>query len=287
MVKIVTDNGSDIPEEVARTLDISIIPLYVRFGEKVYREGVDLDVDGFYRELTHSPHKPLTSTLSPGDFIQLYEKLAQESHEIISIHLSSRYSSTYNVARLAADYVKEKCQVSLFDSKSASMGLGLIVLAAARAAKDGANINEINKIINRSIAHTHLFGIITNLNYIMGGSRLFVPGLWVALAKLGMKFNAKLFGEVSEGKVHPIGVYLEETRAFSSLERKLAQHKIQDIALLSSTPPSWEQEFKRRMSTVIYSNKLYTARFGCMTGIQAGPHAMGVAFIEGDQRWMK
>jgi len=282
MVKIVTDNSSDIPAEVARELGISIIPLYVRFGDKVYREGVDIGIDGFYRELAQSPHKPQTSTPSPGDFIQLYEKLAEETDEIVSLHLSLRYSSTFNVARLAAGYVKDKCKVEVIDSGTASMGLGLIVIAAARAAQHGASVKEIREIISSSIPRTHLFAIITNLDYVMKGSRLFVPGPWVMLAKISMKFHARLFGEIIEGRTRPIGVYLREADFFNSLERRLTAYNIRDIALLRSTPSEWEQEFIRQVGLFSHNGQTYMARYGCMTGIQAGPCAMGIAFSEGD-----
>ena len=89
MVKIVTDNSSDIPAKIAQELGIAVIPLYVNFGEKTYREGLDIDVDGFYHELMHNPNPPKTSTPSPGDFIQLYEQLATETGAIVSI-LDSR-----------------------------------------------------------------------------------------------------------------------------------------------------------------------------------------------------
>jgi len=282
LVKIVTDNSADIPTELAWELGISIIPLYVRFGDKVYREGVNINIDGFYCELAQSKQRPQTSTPSPGDFIQLYEHLAEETDEIISLHLSLRYSSTCNVASLAAGYVKEKCKVEVIDSGTASMGLGLIVIAAARAAQRGASMKEIREIISNAIPHTHLFAIITNLDYVMKGSRLFVPGPWVVLAKIGMKFHARIFGEITEGRTRPIGVYLREGDLFNSLERRIAAYNIRDIALLRSTSPVWEQEFVRRAGMLSHNGQIYMARYGCLTGIQAGPCAMGIAFNEGD-----
>ena len=117
----------------------------------------------------------------------------------------------------------------------------------------------------------------------MIGSRLFVPGFWVVLAKIGMRFNTKLFGEIFEGKVHPVGAYLRQGDVFRSLERKLSAYHIQDMALLCSTPPAWEQEFIHQMDRVSYEGNLYAARYGCMTGIQAGPCAVGVAFMEKEQ----
>lgn len=283
MVKIVTDSSSDIPADVARELGIAVVPLYVRFGDKSYREGIDIDIDRFYHELEHNPNPPKTSTPSPGDFIQVYQQLAAETDEIVSIHLSSKLSATSNVARLAADYVKDKCQVEVIDSRSASMGLGLIAITAAKAARAGASLDQITETVHQTIPYIHLFGIITNLRYVMREKRLFVPGLWIVLGKVGTKFHAKLYGEVYEGKIRPIGVFLSEGKAFDKLEQRLAAFQIKEMATLYSTLPEWGPEFTRRMNQVPFQGQIYAARYGCMTGIQAGPRAVGVAFIEGDE----
>lgn len=135
MVRIVTDSSSDIPHEVALELGITVVPVYVRFGDELYRDGVDIDADQFYHKLERSRMLPKTSTPSPGDFVQCYDKLAREADEILSIHLSSRYSSVCNAAIIGRSYLQRKCTVEVADSRSVSMGCGLIAIAAARAQK--------------------------------------------------------------------------------------------------------------------------------------------------------
>ncbi|PIP48961.1 MAG: hypothetical protein COX14_01870, partial [Chloroflexi bacterium CG23_combo_of_CG06-09_8_20_14_all_45_10] len=149
MVKVVTDSTCDIPLEIARQLSITIVPLYMQIGAETYRDGVDLKPDRVYHELVHGREFPKTSVPSPGDFVTVYNNLAAETDEIISIHLSPGYSGTHDVAKLAQSYIGGKCRVEVIDSNSVSVGLGLIVIAAARAAQEGKNLDQILDIIHQ------------------------------------------------------------------------------------------------------------------------------------------
>jgi DegV family protein with EDD domain len=104
-VKVVTDSSSDIPSDIAQALDIKVVPLYVRFGDETFRDGVDISPDEFYYRLERNRVRPQTSTPSPGDYADIYNRLAIEADAILSIHLSPRYSSAINTARLAVEYV--------------------------------------------------------------------------------------------------------------------------------------------------------------------------------------
>lgn len=137
-VKIVTDSTSDIALELAQRLGITIVPIYVHFGDKTYRDQVDIDTDDFYHKLETGHIHPRTSAPSPGDFIKVFKKLAQETNEILSIHLSSKTSGTYNAALLAKEALSsERCRIEVIDSEFVTMGLGLIIMMAAKAASIG------------------------------------------------------------------------------------------------------------------------------------------------------
>jgi len=155
MVKIVTDSTADLPPKVAQELKITIVPLYVHFGTEAYRDGVDLSIEEFYRKLASSKTLPTTSTPSPEAFAEVYNKLAEESDEIISIHISSKLSATYNVALLGRDMVKRGCRVEIMDSLSTSMGLGLLAISAAKEAQIGTNLEQIIAMLRQAIPRTH------------------------------------------------------------------------------------------------------------------------------------
>jgi len=107
-VRIVTDSCSDIPQEEAKQLGISVVPVYVRFGDEVYRDGVDIDSREFYHKLVTSSVHPSTAAPSPGDFAKVYEEAAQKTDEIVSIHVTSKDSATYDAAMVGKEMVKKK-----------------------------------------------------------------------------------------------------------------------------------------------------------------------------------
>src|SRR5512136_1071007 len=116
-VRVLTDSCSDIPKKEAKKLGITIIPAYLRFGNEVYRDGVDIDCDKFYSKLAASQIHPSTAVPSPGEFTKVYEEAAQETNEIISIHPSKKLSAMYNTALLAKKTVEERgCRIVVIDS---------------------------------------------------------------------------------------------------------------------------------------------------------------------------
>ena len=162
-VKIVTDSVADLPPQVVQELGITVVPLHVRFGEEVYRDGIDLTTEQFYERLTHSQILPVTSVPSPGDFVEAYDKLAEETDEILVITLTSKLSGTYDVAVQSVDLMKRKCRVEVVDSQWAVMAEGFIVIAAARAAQSGASFDELLDLTQRNIKREDMRGAFDTL----------------------------------------------------------------------------------------------------------------------------
>lgn len=106
-VRVVTDSGSDIPPQIAREMDITVIPLYMRFGSKVYRDWVDIDADGLYERLVSNEVHPTTSQPPVGAFVETYKRVAQETKDIVSIHLTSKLSGTFDSALAGAQQAME------------------------------------------------------------------------------------------------------------------------------------------------------------------------------------
>ncbi len=117
-VRIVTDSCSDIPQEEAKQLGIRVVPVYVRFGDEVYRDGVDIDSREFFHKLVTSSVHPSTAALSPGDFAKVYEEAAQQTDEIVFIHVTSKDSATYDAVVVGKEIAKKKgCRIEVIDSK--------------------------------------------------------------------------------------------------------------------------------------------------------------------------
>ena len=171
-VKIVTDSVSDIPPEVTRELGITIVPLHVRFGTEVYRDGVDLTADQFFDRLQHNKTLPMTSVPSPWDFAETYNKLAEDTDEILVVTLTSKLSGTYDVAKQSIGLVKKGCRIEIIDSQLAVMGQGLIVIAAAMAARLGANLDEVMGIVSGNIPRADFRAAFDTLEYLERGGRI-------------------------------------------------------------------------------------------------------------------
>ena len=142
-IKIVTDSTADLPEQVAQKMDITVVPLNVHFGTEAYKDGIDLSADKFYKLLVAGSELPKTSQPSVGDFVEVYERLGRDADGILSVHLSSKLSGTYNSAIQAKGMAGVDCPIEVVDSYQACMGQGVVAVAAARVAAAGGGISEV------------------------------------------------------------------------------------------------------------------------------------------------
>lgn len=282
LVKVVTDSSADLPPKVADELGITVIPLYIRFGDEVYRDGIDINADQFFKKIAGTHVLPKTSTPSPGDFADIYTRLASETDSIVSIHLSPRYSSAFNTATIAKDYTPEGCRVEIVDSKSVSMGCGLVVMAAARKARAGADLEEVLQVVSRTIRHTRIIGMITDIRFVLSGRRLNLPGAHLILGKLGTILRFKLIGEIYEaGHVRGRGMYFSEKKALNKLEQCISEFQsFSEIAVLYAQKPEWARKIADRVTLLFPTVKLYITPLSSVTGMHGGPKAMAIAIME-------
>lgn len=170
-IKIVTDSTTDMLPEQASKHGIAVIPLNVHFGDEVYKDdGIDLTADQFYHKLATSPVMPRTSQPSAGEFMELYQKLAAEADEIISIHISGRLSGTISSAETARGMVDVK--VHTVDSLLASQACARLAILAARAAKAGMGAEDILSLVNRVQKQTMLVFSVDTLEYLQKNGRI-------------------------------------------------------------------------------------------------------------------
>jgi len=171
-IQIITDSTSDIPADLVAELGIRVVPIYVRFGDKTYRDGLDITPGDFYPKLLSSKVHPATSQPNPEDFSAVYKDYIKSSDGIVSIHISSKISGTYNSAWLAKENLGPGCPIEVIDSKMNSAGLGLVVLAAARKANSGARFSEVVAEANRAIDEIRMFGMFETMLYLARGGRV-------------------------------------------------------------------------------------------------------------------
>jgi len=281
MVKVVTDSSCDIPPEIAHKLSINIVPLYIQLGDKTYLDGVDLDADKLYHELAHSQMIPKTSVPSPGDFVKVYSDLASETDQIISIHLSLGYSGTYNVAELARTYLGDKCRVKVIDSNSASVGLGLVVMAAAKAAQEGKNLDQIVDLVHQVIPKIHMFGKIEDLAFILRGRRVRLTKALILFGKISMALHIKMLGEIYDGgKVRSPAYLAGRSMALNQLKRWAKRFAdITQMGIAYSTMPEEAEMLAERLEPLFPRERILITRLGCATFTYVGPGTLVMALL--------
>ncbi|QKG84665.1 DegV family protein [Kroppenstedtia pulmonis] len=200
-VQVMTDSTADIPEELIEELNIAFIPLRVHMNGETYLDRVSIQPQEFYRKLEKVEEMPTTSQPSPLDFVEAYRKAVNNgATDIISIHLSSSFSGTYQSAVLAQSMVEEEFNVAVIDSKTASFAIGLIVVEVARAAKEGKSLQECIAIANQMIQEKRVFFLVDTLEYLQKGGRI-----GKAAALLGSLLNIKPILSIDpEGVIIPV-----------------------------------------------------------------------------------
>jgi DegV family protein with EDD domain len=275
-VKVVTDSTADIPAQLVQELGITVVPLYVRFGEKVYRDGVDINEGEFYQKLVEGPIHPTTSQPTPADFADVYSKLSREADEIVSIHLSTKISGTYNSALTGKELAETRCPIEVIDSSSVSMGLGLITMTAARLAKAGEKLTQVMEEVKETIPNIHLLGIFDTLKYLLLGGRISR-----AKALLGSVLNVKPLITMHDGEVSPSGQARTRSKGIERLFN-LAKNalNIQELAIVHSTTPDEAASLKERIASILDRQQIHIARLGPALGVHGGPGTLILALRE-------
>jgi DegV family protein with EDD domain len=275
-VKVVVDSTSDIPEKLAKEWDITIVPAYVLFGGKSYRDRLDISEDEVYARLDHDSVFPTTSVPSPQDFADVYNKLADETDEIISIHLTSRESGVYNSALLGRELINKKCHIEVIDSLSVAMSYGILAIAAAREAKTGASLGKVAEVVRESIPRMHLIMVLDTLKYVVRGGRV---GKGYGL--LGSVLRIKPLLTMRDGKLMLAGVARTRTTAIKRLYDFVEDFpQVSEIAVSYATSNEDAEALAERIKSSHPDTPLYLTRIGPVLGTHAGPGAMGVAVRE-------
>ncbi len=275
-VKIVTDSTSDLPQNLIEEYDITVVPAYVQFGGKTYRDGVDISQDEVYHKMVNENIIVKTSQPPPADFITAYKKLLAETDEIISLLVTSKLSGIYNSAVQAKEMIGAGKRIEVVDSMAASMGLGLTTLSAARMAQAGDSMIEIMEEIKSSLSRTHLWGIFDTLKYLFLGGRI-----GKAKALLGGVLHVKPMLTMSNGELQPTGLARSRSKAMDKLfEHVKNSLNIQDVAVVHSTTPDDAQSLKDRIGTILDKNNIIISRLGPALGVHGGPGTLIVALRE-------
>ena len=176
-VRVVTDSAGDLTPSLAEERGVTIVPLSIRFGSEEFVDGATLTADEFWSRCKSSDVLPETSAPSPGAFQEAFLGAAGDGYDgVVCINLSGALSATYQAARTAAEAVSDQVPVRVIDSRSVTMGQGLMVLAAAESAAGGASLDEVEAVVKGQIERTQVFGAIDTLEHLEKGLKWKLSG---------------------------------------------------------------------------------------------------------------
>ncbi len=274
-VRIVTDSVSDILPAIASELGITVVPLNVVFGNEIYRDGIDLTTNEFYRKLEQSQVLPTTSTPPLQYFIELYEKLAEETDGILVITISRKLSATGEAALKAVEVMEKKCRVEVIDSQWAMMAEGLLVIAAAKAAQSGVGLDEIVERTKRNMGRMGMRLAFDTLEYLKRGGRI-----GKAQALLGSMLGINPILGIKDGEVFPFGRERSRAKAIDHLYKFVMSYsRIDELAVEDATTPDEADELVERLGAKFPMERVYRSKVSPVIGTNVGPRVVGVAVL--------
>lgn len=275
-IAIVTDSSAYVPDEARRGLNISVIPLWLIWDGKNYQDGIDIEPQAFYQRLKESKTLPTSSQPSAQEFIRFYEQVSAESDAIVSVLVSSRISGTIASAQAAAAELP-KLNIQIVDSLSSAMGLGLIVLSAARAAAEGKSVDEVVAAAEQARSRVNMLFVVDTLDYLFKGGR--ISG---GKHLLGTAFNIKPILHFHEGQIKPLTQARSKKKAIAQLleivQERLGDKKMIEAAVMDVNAPEEGDAVASLVRERFGPANLHRAKVSPVVGTHVGPGTIGVAF---------
>ena len=275
MIKIVTDSTCDLPPGVFEQYGITVMPLRIHFGMEAFLDGVNITKDEFYQRLRTAPQLPTTSQPSAGEFCEAFRPLVEAGHEVVGIFISGELSGTCASALTACGLLPE-ASISVIDSRSTSVGLGMMVQEAARLAEAGVDVTAIKARMEELASKMKLYFVVDTLEYLRKGGR--IGG---ARALLGTMLNIKPLLMVHDGRVEPLQQVRTRRKALRCMIELMAQ-EMSSASLVHSSMihAQAEDEAKALVAQVqdaIPCEDFFICELGPALGTHAGPGVIGLA----------
>jgi len=272
-VRIVTDSACDLPQKLIDDLGITVVPLSIRFGDEEFVDRRDLTVDEFWRRCQSAAVLPSTAAPAPGQFAEAYRTLANSGATgILVVNISGKLSATMQSAELGAKQAGVSIPVEIVDTASASMGIGLVAVAVAKAARNGASLADLVTTAKDLSSRTQVWAALDTLENLKKNGR--IGG---AKAMLATALSIKPIITVTDGAVGEGGKQRTRGKALAFLvDRVREAGRIESLAILHAQCPDVQQF--TAMIREVYSGDITVGDIGAVIGAHAGPGTIGVAF---------
>jgi len=277
-VKLFTDSTSDLTPELRSRYDIQVVPLYVVFGEKAYRDGIDITPSELYRMVGENGNLPKTAAPSPGDFATAFEPFIEADYDILYIGLSSEISSTVQSAHIAAEQFPEG-RIAVVDSLNLCTGIGLQVILAARLLDEGKSMPEVVEILLRKRKDVEAAFVIDTLDYLHMGGRCSSTQAFI-----GNILKIRPIVTVADGKMSMTArIRGKREKALRQLVDNALVHANQMVPSLVFVAHSFakdEAEFiKGELLAHPAIEEVYITEAGCVISSHCGPQTAGLFYL--------
>lgn len=283
-VVIVTDTTACIPREQVEKYGIELVPVEIIFGDKVYRDGIDITPDQFYALLRQAEKLPTTSGCLPDPFLDAYREASKRAASILCITLPAKLSGMCNSAQLAKEMAKEALPnvvIEVLDCGTAAAAQGLVVLAAARDAASGGSLTKVIETARNVMQQVNLFATLDTLYYLVKGGR--VPK---AAALVGSLLKIKPIFTVSDGMAHPVTNPRTTAgaikRILKIMEQKIVRGQPLHVAVMHADALDRAIILRNQISSQFDCAELFITEFTPVMGAHTGPGLIGIAFYTGD-----
>jgi len=280
-VAVITDSTAYIPDELVKAHHITVAPQVLIWGEETFRDGVDITPNDFYKRLETAKVMPTTSQVAIVDMKAAFEKLLESGYEVLGIFISSKFSGTIQSATQAREMLpKAADKITIVDSLSTAMAMGFQVLAAARAAQDGASLADCQKLADKAREHTGVYFVVDTLEFLRRGGR--IGG---AQAMLGSALNIKPILTIEDGRIESVEKVRTKGKAIDRMIDLVAQRVAGRTPVrLATLHANAETEARTILNTAALQLQPIESVFTSVSpviGTHTGPGAVGLAFMAG------
>jgi len=284
-IALVTDSSATLPPALIAQYGIHVIPLYIHFGTEVFCDGLDMTPGEFVERLQQAPALPTTSQPSVGDFLKLYRELMPRADAIISIHLSSGLSGTVASAlgalQTLTDEAAEKGEappaIHVVDSAVVSVGLELLLTAAARAIEAGETVEDVLRLVEKLMAQVRVVFVVDTLEYLHKGGR--IGG---ASALLGSVLQVKPILHLTEGRIDVLEkvrtARKAKQRLLAIMEECVGQECSVHAAITHVSAPDESERLREQLAGTFTCQELFVSELSPAVSVHVGPGTVGVAF---------
>jgi DegV family protein with EDD domain len=281
-VAIVTDSCASIPESLIQALRIHWVPYYIHRGEEILRDLVTAKRESFYEWLATAKELPKTASPGPGDYVQMYEQVAQEegTGEIVSIHMTSKGSGAFQAAKVAQSMVSElipNLKVEVIDTLNVSMCQGWMVIEAARAALEGKSLSDVVDVVRDMIPTTHMIQTADTLKYLYMGGRI-----GKAKQLVGSLLNIKPLIGMEDGIIVPLGQARSRRQAYVKMvdmvEATVGKTGKIRVACVHAAARDEAEKLKEMVEARLNTIESLIAELSPALGVHTGPGTAGLCY---------